>query len=207
MSEWIDLSVRINDLTLAYPGDDPLKIEWVKSFKNDGFNLSKISTTMHEGTHIDFKKHLGFEDRVTFDQFIGPANVIFLKAVHNIIKTSDILHAYQILEKKEDILIISTGHETKFNHKSYFDFPKFDNDILDFLSNNNIRLFGGDLPSFEYADEVNLQMHKDLLSRDIYIIENLKNLNKLTSHIDFIALPLSIDSLEASMVRAIGKNK
>ncbi|QWB99595.1 cyclase family protein [Mycoplasmatota bacterium] len=207
MDEWIDLSLRIDAFSMPFPGDESLKIEWKKSFDRDGYNLSILSSTMHLGTHIDFKKHvLDVEEEVDFRHFMGKANVIFLQAKNHILRTSDIIQAYQYIEHKEDILIISTGHELKINTMSYFDYPKFDKDIFRFLKENHIKLLGSDLPSFEYNESDMLDMHKDLLSHQIYLLENLCHLDKLHSHIDFIALPLSIGSIEASMVRAVAKN-
>ncbi|MFP4478438.1 MAG: cyclase family protein [Candidatus Izemoplasmatales bacterium] len=207
MGEWKDISIQINENTLPFPGDEPLKIDWVKSLNRDGYNLSILSLNMHVGTHIDYKKHvLNEEDFISFDQFIGKANVIFIEAKDHVIRTKDIKLAYQYIENKENILIISTNHEKELNKKSYFKYPKFEKSIFQFLLDNNINLLGGDLPSFEYDEGQMLTMHKDLLSHNIYLIENLRGLNQLSSHIDFMAIPLPIDGLEASMVRALAKN-
>lgn len=207
MKEWIDISIEINEKTLAFPGDNSLKMDWVKRFNQDGYNLSILSLNMHIGTHIDYKKHvLDEEDSISIDQFMGKANVIFMEPKNNLIRTNDILHAYQYIENKEDILIISTNHEKKLNTKEYFEYPKFEKSIFKFLKSNNIKLFGADLPSFEYNEDNMLDMHKDLLGHDIYLVENLCHLNSLRSHIDFIAIPLPIKDIEASMVRALAKN-
>ena len=64
-----------------------------------------------------------------------------------------------------------------------------------------------DMPSPKYENEVLMQMHKDLLSEDILIVENLTNLDKLNKHIDFLALPLKIKGLDGSLTRCIAKNR
>jgi arylformamidase len=207
MNEWIDLSLEIDKDTLPFPGDNPLKLDWEKSFDQDGYNLSILSLTMHLGTHIDYKKHvLNVEDKISHNQFMGKANVIFIEPSNHLIKTNDIIQAYQYIENKEDILIMSINHEKKLNEEAYFKYPKFEKSIFKFLMANHIRLLGADLPSFEYEEGNLLEMHKDLLNHDIYLIENLCHLDVLRSHIEFIALPLPIKTLEASMVRAIAKN-
>ncbi|MDA3932348.1 MAG: cyclase family protein [Tenericutes bacterium] len=207
MNEWIDLSLEIDKDTLPFPGDIPLKLDWEKSFDQDGYNLSILSLTMHLGTHIDYKKHvLNVEDKISHNQFMGKANVIFIEPSNHLIKTNDIIQAYQYIENKEDILIMSINHEKKLNEEAYFKYPKFEKSIFKFLMANHIRLLGADLPSFEYEEGNLLEMHKDLLNHDIYLIENLCHLDVLRSHIEFIALPLPIKTLEASMVRAIAKN-
>ena len=54
--EIVDLSVLIDDNTKPYEGDP--NIEIIRSLNDDGYNLSRVNTTMHNGTHIDIKKHM-----------------------------------------------------------------------------------------------------------------------------------------------------
>jgi len=207
MSHWINLSIDLTQSTAPFPGDKPLKLDIIKTWDKDGYNLSQVSLTMHLGTHIDYKKHvLNLEDDIKFDQFIGHANVVFIDVKNGLIRTDDIRMAYQYLEHKENMLIISTNHEQYLGTEKYWKYPKFEESISEFLKTNNISLLGADLPSYEYVDGDMLKMHQDLLSHDIYLVENLRNLNKLSSHIEFMVLPLFTKEVEASVVRAIAKN-
>lgn len=207
LKEWIDLSLDINQDTLAYPGDPKAKIAWLKTLNKDGFNVSQLEINMHLGTHIDFKKHvLNEDDDLSLEKFIGKANVIHLQALDGIIQTKDIEDVFDQFIDKEEILLISTGHSVNFGLKKYYSQPRFEKSFFDFLIKNKIKLLGADLPSFEYVNDGFLSMHKDLLSHDIYLVENLSNLSKLSKHVYFIALPLPIKGIEASLIRAIAKN-
>lgn len=204
--DWISLSLVLDEKTLAFPGDKGLKLTWDKTLDRDGYNLSNVSLGMHLGTHIDYKKHVLKVDKdEEFMPYIGDANVIFLQVKNGVIKTDDVRLAYQYIEKKAPVLIIHTGHGTKINTEDYFDYPKFDKDIIGFLKNNHIQILGTDMPSYEYKDGDMLQMHKDLLGQDIYLIENLVNLDKLSSIVDLIVLPLPIKGLEASLLNVMAK--
>ena len=207
MSEWIDLSVKIKKANLVYPGDEPLELKKVKSLSEDGFNLHQLNINMHLGTHIDFKNHVSTkENDIIFEDFLGKANVIRPEILNNVISTEDVEDKYLNLTYQERILILDLHHYYKFNTKSYYECPKFEPSIFRFLKDNNINVLGADIPDFSYFNDHELKMHKDLLKSDIYLIENLTNLSQLTSHIYLVALPLEIEGVEASLVRAIAKN-
>lgn len=205
--KWIDLSVIINQESLPYPGDPKLKINWAKSLKDDGYNISDVALNMHIGTHADFKKHvLDKHDLIKVNDFIGNANVIQINPVDHILRTQDIESNYKLIEDKESILIIASGHEKHLNTEAYYNQPKFERSFYDFLRTYNIKLIGSDLPSYEYKEESFLEMHKQLLSNNIYLIENLVNLKHLSKKVLFIGLPLPIEDIEASLIRAVAKN-
>ena len=207
MKDWIDLSIQLNEKTWPFPGDDPLKIEWMKTFENDQYRLSKVSSTMHLGTHLDFRNHV-LEEKVNLDvnQFIGRANVIFVEPKAGVIRTKDIEHAYQYIDHFEQMLLLSTNQSRFLNTAQYYEYPKFEPSILDFLKRHHINLLGADLPSFEYTEGPMLKMHQDCYRNEVYFLENLTNLERLTSHIELIVLPLPIQGIEASWVRPIARN-
>ncbi|MDY0023961.1 MAG: cyclase family protein [Candidatus Izemoplasmatales bacterium] len=207
MNEWIDLTVNVKKSNLVFPGDDNLEIKKVKNLTDDGYNLNELTLNMHIGTHIDFKSHVyAKEEELIFQDFMGKANVIRPKVIDRIISTKDIVEKYDNLYYKEKILILDLKHHPLFNSSKYYDVPRFEMSILTFLKDNNITLLGADLPTFIYKDETDLKMHKDLLKNKIHLLENLTNLDELGGHIYLLALPLNIEGMEASLVRAIAKN-
>ncbi|MFA7076074.1 MAG: cyclase family protein [Candidatus Izemoplasmatales bacterium] len=207
MSEWIDLSVRIKKGNLVFPGDQPLEITKVKNTIDDGYNLNQLNLNMHIGTHIDFKNHLySKEEDVDFENFMGKANVIKPMIIDGIVSTEDLEEKYQESKYQEKILLLDLSHAHKFNSKSYYEYVTFEPKIFKFLKENSIYLLGADLPTFAYFKETDLRMHKDLLKNGIYLLENLTNLDKLNNHVYLLSLPLKIEGVEASLVRAIAKN-
>lgn len=207
IGDWIDLSLQLDESTMPFPGDAPLRIKRLKSIEEDGYFLSELSSSMHIGTHLDFKTHVLKESEdLSFDAFIGRANVIYVTPRQGVVRTKDIEMAYQYIENKESMLLISTNRADMVNTKAYFNYPKFEPAIIEFLNKNKIKLLGADLPSFEYTEGDLLNMHRDCLGQGTYLLENVMQLNCLSSHIELVILPLPIKGLEASLVRPIAKN-
>jgi len=193
---------------LPYPGDEGLKIWKTKDIRDDGYNMNQLSLNMHLGTHIDFKSHVfDYKARVTdFTRFIGKANVI-KPFIHNgVVDTLDLTSKLEKMKYLEKILILDLSHARNLNKEDYYSYPRFSKDIISVLKDYSINVLGADIPSFDYQAEKSLQMHKDLLSNDIYVVENLVRVDELKEHVFFIALPLKIEGLEASMTRAIARN-
>ncbi|MDT8337461.1 MAG: cyclase family protein, partial [Candidatus Izemoplasmatales bacterium] len=173
----------------------------------DGYNLHQLYLNMHIGTHIDFKNHVyAKEEEINFEKFMGKANVIKPNIVQGVILTSDLENKYHQQKYKERILLLDLNHGNKFNTKAYYEHAIFEPSIYNFLKENNITLLGADIPNFSYHHELDLKMHKDLLKSGIHLLENLTNIDKLNDHVYILALPLNIESIEASLVRAIAKN-
>lgn len=207
MSEWIDLSVLIDKNYIGYPGDDPIKCDKTKDSKRDNFTLIKVTTDMHKGTHLDAPMHMFSAgksvEQININKVMGIGTVIRPKIKNGIIQTNDIKAKYIY---KNRILLLSLDHEKYLNTKAYYEQPKFETSILDFLLENKINVIGFDLPSPEYYSGDSLAMHRDLLSNKILIYENLCNLDKLEENFEFIGLPLKIKGLEASLCRCVARN-
>ncbi len=209
MSEWIDLSVAISDKYLVYPGDEALAIRQTRDLKNDGYNLNQLYLNMHIGTHVDFPSHvveLKIKEEIDFNCFIGKANIIKPEVVNNVVSTKDLESKYYKLLNREKILLLDLNKAGQINTNEYYDQIVFEPLILDFFLKNEITTLGADIPSFAYVNDDNLLMHKDLLGNNIFLIENLTNLHLLKPHFYFIGLPLKIENVEASLIRAIAKN-
>jgi|AntAceMinimDraft_18_1070375.scaffolds.fasta_scaffold00195_6 arylformamidase len=207
MNKWIDLTILLDKNYLQYPGDVPFKVEEERVFSKDNFNMKRITTNMHIGTHIDAPKHVldlgeGIES-IDINQVIGKAIVLEPRITNGVINTLDIINQYDTDYK---IVIIKTNHTEYLNTDKYYDYPAFNRDVLNFLIKNNIDVIAFDMPSPKYVDEELLEMHKDLLSRNILIVENLTNLSKLDKCVDFIALPLKIQGFDGSLIRCVAKN-
>ena len=74
-----------------------------------------------------------------------------------------------------------------------------------FLVRMNIKMVGMDMPS---PDKYPFEIHKMLLSNNIYIIENMTNLDKLleTDGFEVYAFPLRINA-DSSIARAVARVK
>ncbi|HPJ24513.1 MAG TPA: cyclase family protein, partial [Bacillota bacterium] len=193
MNKWIDLSVTLDNSFLVYPGDDPIGFTAVKAIERDEYNLQKMTTSMHVGTHMDAMKHVLGDgqsiDSADVNQFIGKARVLRPRVVNGVISTEDIANG---LMGNQKILILDTRHSVYLNRKEYYNQPKFEKGVVDVLVEHEIQVIGFDLPSPEYVNGHFLNMHRDLMNHGIYIIENLTNLEQLDDVVDFIGLPLNV---------------
>jgi kynurenine formamidase len=207
MNEWIDLTILVDDLLPSYPGDKDILITEEFNLSNAGFNLLRIETNMHKGTHLDAKKHVfpveeGVES-IDINKMIGKALVIRPVIENGTIKTKSIIDNYN---EGYQILILDLSWGKLLYEPTYFNHPTFERDILTFLLDNKINVIGFDIPSPCYDKELEFEMHKDLLKNDITIIENLTNLESLDKVVDFICLPLKIKGFDGSFVRCVAKN-
>ena len=208
MSEWIDITVLIDNDYVVYPGDKDIHYDNPKTIEQDGYNLKSFETSMHVGTHLDVKKHVfnhkeGIEV-LDINKFIRKATVLKPIIENGIIRTSDIIQQYR---KANKILLLNCDFSKKWNTPEYFSPPKFERDIVPFLIKNKIEIIGFDIPSPEYIDGDFLDMHRELLGNNILIIENLTNLDKLEEECDFIGLPLKMKGFDGSMLRCVAKNE
>lgn len=207
MEKWIDLTILLDDLYLEYPGDVPFRVEEERTFKVDNFNMKRLTTNMHIGTHIDSPRHVlnkGYSiEGIDINQVIGEAIVLEPRIINGVIRTEDLISQYYGDYK---IVIIKTNHSQYLNTEKYYDYPVFERDVLNFLVSNSINVIAFDMPSPKYLNEELLDMHKDLLSRNILIVENLTNLDKLDKCVDFVALPLKIKGFDGSLIRCVAKN-
>lgn len=207
LEKWIDLTVLIDENYLEYPGDIPFSITKEKEFQSDGLNMARLNTNMHVGTHLDAPKHaldtnLGIES-IDINKLINKAQVITPTIKDNIILTSSISQQYT---KGYTIILLNLEFTKYLNTPKYFDFPRFERSILEFFKQHHIEVIGFDMPSPLYEDETLMEMHKDLLSHHMTILENLTNLSILTRYVDLIALPLKIKGLDGSLIRCVAKN-
>ncbi|WP_456371573.1 cyclase family protein [Methanocaldococcus sp.] len=186
--------MKILDLTqplinFPYPGDPELKIT---EKKVGNFIISEIIIGSHLGTHIDYPKHIGLENKICFEDGIikGRCKCVSLKSLqkNNLDNFLDC-----------EILLIYSGFSKYWARKEYFE--KIPNiPFLDSIIDSFIRCVGIDACTIGGYEE-----HKKLLSNNILIIENLnENLKFLINkEFYFLGLPLKIYNIDASPIRCI----
>jgi len=206
MNEYIDLTVTLSKNYLPYPGDAPIGFKQVKTIDADGYNLTRIETGMHIGTHIDARKHIlpdgeGIES-LEINELIGQARVLRPTVFDGVISSGDIIEG---LIGDETILLLDLKHTSKLNTDAYYEQPRFLPGIVPYLAAAKIKVIGFDIPSPEYVSGDFLDMHRDLMKAGIHIIENLTNLELLTPVVDFIGLPLKIEGMDGSLMRCVAK--
>ncbi len=76
--------------------------------------------------------------------------------------------------------------------------------VEDKIDQNRINLVGIDSPSIDLGTDTSFTIHKILSRNNILIVENLTNLNKITSkEFIFTIFPLKLKNATGSPVRAV----
>jgi kynurenine formamidase len=201
----IDLSQTIVNRMQVYPGDEPPMLHQTHTIGFDGYSNYLITTGMHVGTHIDGPAHmLDGKDTINEykpDSFIGKGCII---DISNIPQFDD----SEIVKAKAsgyDILLFYTGYGLLYGTYQYLSaYPVISEQVAHTIAEIGIKLVGVDSLSLDMQP---FNTHKALFEKNIFIAENLLNLDKLLSCKDFniIALPLKIraDSALARVVAVV----
>jgi len=201
----IDLSNPIIDIMLAYPGDEPARLEKINDFARDGFNNFRFTSGMHTGTHIDGPMHMTksqcFIDELPLEQLIGRGCFLNAVGMKVISCTPEVTSAIV----PESIVLIYTGFGKQFGSEEYYrDHPVVSMELAQFLVQQRIKMVCFDSPS---PDKHPHDIHSYLLKNSVLIAENLISMEKLLTikKFEIIAFPLRIhaDSSPARIVARI----
>ena len=202
--KYIDLSYELDNGIPVYPGDDGVTLVQVKRLAEDHYNAYALSTGLHSGTHIDCPMHLLDSSAMMADYplelFAGRGCLLDARSGVDI----DYMEEYDKLVRKGDIVLILTGMDLYYGSEKYYSgHPVVTERLAHFLVSREIRMLGMDMPSPDYPP---FPVHKSLLGKGIFILENLTGLEKLLEFKDFevIAAPLKICA-EAGLTRAFAR--
>lgn len=180
----------------SYSEEESFKKENLYNVKADGYNVSSLYLSTHTGTHIDVPRHI-FENGYTLDEFdtkkfIGNAYIIDCRNLGVI--DLEVLEKYKDNILICDYLILKTGWENYFNSDKYFlGYPTLTYEASNFLGNiKSLTGIGIDCISIDSENSEDLFNHKNLLSKNKIIIENLCNLDSLDNLFEVIIAPLKI---------------
>jgi arylformamidase len=195
--------MTINEEMMVYKNREEKKpkIKQVNFFEKQGNYESLLTMNLHTGTHIDYPLHM-LKDGLTsasenLKALIGKAKVFDLLEVNDHISETDL----KTLNIEENDFVL---FKTKNSLKETFDFNfiYLDESGAEYLKDKKIRGVGIDGLGIERAQENN-PTHKILLSNNIIILEGLRLKEIIEDEYEMYCLPLKIDKVEASPVRAI----
>jgi kynurenine formamidase len=208
----IDLTLTISESIPSFPGSPtPQFISW-SNLKEDGYNLELLFLSSHTGTHMDAPYHFAKNGQkihqISLDRLIGKATIIKLhKTKNTTITKSDIT----LFEKKNGTIpnrssvFFFTGWQKNLKKNNYFtENPGLAISAAKYLASKKINLVGIDSPSIDLGKDESFSVHHILLKNNILIVENLANLNKISSNeFNFTILPLKLKDATGSPVRAV----
>lgn len=170
-----------------YPGDEPPRLKAVHRMKDgESYNLTRLETSMHAGTHVDAPLHFIADGNdiasLPLAQFVGDCVVLTVP------KTP--LDAMYFMKRPfaPRILLHGEGQLTE--------------SAIGYLYNQGCLLIGTDKQSIgSYSDE--LSVHVALLGYGVAVLENLDLRNVPDGTYTLYAAPLKISGAEGAPCRAI----
>ncbi len=204
MSDWIDVSMPLQNGMTVWPGDAPPLFEqtaWIE--KGDLCNVTRMNVSVHTGTHMDAPRHFlrngAGMDALPLAAVIGPARVI---ETRNAVAVQP-GELPQDLRPGERLLL-----KTPNSGRNLLDLP-FAEDFV-FISQEAARLMakagvqtvGVDYLSVGGFRKDLLETHEILLESGIWIIEGLDLRHIEPGGYELACLPLKIIGCDGAPARA-----
>ena len=211
MPKLIDLSHPLEHEQLNFPLDPKISVVVHNTVANIGYNITQISLSTHQGTHLDAPFHF-YDDGKTIDQmrleqFYGPATLVDLAPGSRLNpKTPLTLEMFKPHAEKFQAgakVIYRTGWNHMFGRPEFFsDFPALTLEAARWMADRNIGLLGMDTPtpSTDWKECHHILLKKGV---EIVIVEALTNLEQLPPQFIFIGFPLNIKGRDGAPIRAV----
>jgi arylformamidase len=210
-SRIVDLSYRVSDDMVVYPGMERPVFRCVYRVNSEGANLTKMSMMVHTGTHVDAPKHFLDDspgiDELPLDRLYGRARMFRFRQAPagQEITLSDVMASGFDMEEG-GIFVLSTGIERcagtpEYNRR----FPLPSTDLLEWLVGKKIRAYMTDAPAIDPVNTKDSSKHHLILGAGIPIVENLCNLESLPEDRYYLifALPIKLGGREGAPCRAV----
>ncbi|MBI2355957.1 MAG: cyclase family protein [Candidatus Doudnabacteria bacterium] len=198
--EYVDLTHTFKVGMPVHPGDPQPTLKQFNTIEEHGYSDFEVRTGMHVGTHMDGPAHMIAGGRKLYEippeKFFGKG---FLVDARNKNIGPELLEGV----RAGDIVLVFTGWANKFGQVGYYkDYPVLTEEFAQKLIELKVNAVGVDTSS---PDAPPYNIHKILLVKEILIIENLTNLEKLLNQqFEVIALPMKLDA-DSALVRVVAK--
>lgn len=206
----IDVSVRVAPGTPEWPGDTPYACGWTARLAGGAaVNLSAITLSPHVGTHADAPLHVrdGWpaSGALPLDAFVGPAVVVDVAALDGEIAYETLAAAARAQEVAlggTSRLLLRTGR-TIAGGRFPDAWPWLAPACVERLCADGLVLLGVDAPSVDGRESKDLAAHHALFGGGAWNLENLDLRAAAPGRYELLALPLSLDGLDAAPARAV----
>jgi arylformamidase len=201
-----DISLPIESSMMVYK-EKPEKIPQFQVQNNldqGGSYETTLSMNLHTGTHMDFPLHMQ-KDGKTSTGF-NPSRLI---TEVRVIDCGDVVVIDEKFLAKQNIAkgyFILLKTKNSFSQTFLFDFPYLSESGARYCVQQNLQGVGIDALGIE-RDQPGHQTHHQLMNHDILILEGLRLQAVPAGIYQMIALPISIQGMDALPVRAILRTK
>ena len=207
----IDISQPVNSKSACFPGDVPFSKEVTLTYKDSGIvNLTAFKMSPHVGTHADAPNHMkgeledpgGCASDLPLSSFIGKAQVLDLSPLTRAIKPDDVLAHFEPDERLPERILFKTRHHIRYDVFED-DYAYVSVELAELLSDHSVKLIELYTPFVDHIDSKTLDAHAVLLKGGLTWLENLDLSRAQAGIYQLVALPLKMEELEASPVRAV----
>ena len=192
-----DLTVPISGALPTYPSDPAIKIDdWSKLADGAGANVSSLCFGAHTGTHVDAPAHFieGAKkvESLDLEVLIGEAQVIDVPEDRTTIEERFVMA--NVEEGTARVLFKTRNSAFWVGEKADFrtDFTHLELKAAQWLVKQGVRLVGIDYLSIEKFGAKDHEVHRELLSHEVIILEGLNLTNVPPGHYELICLPLRL---------------
>lgn len=208
--KWIDLTHTLHENMPLYPGTDKPTFEAFGPKADDGFQITWYKLQSHMGTHMDAPTHY-FRSGPSLDQldvsaFIGNAVKIDVRHITQNIEISDLLPYEQAIRDTKFVMLWS-GWDQYYGTENYLqNFPTLSVEAAQWLVTTGTTGLVMDMISADPVSSTEFEIHQILLSNNLLIVENLKNLCDLPRPIcELFMLPLKYLNADGAPIRAVAR--
>lgn len=198
-----DISPALSAAIPVWPGDTPFSAETTWEIA-DGcpVHVSRITLSTHTGAHCDAPSHYDTQgesiDAVALTPYLGTCRVISCLGV-TAVAPHHIAHALDNLPPR--VLLRTYASAPRQDWDSQF--PSVAAATIDLLAARGAILIGIDTPSLDPQDSKTLDAHHAVRRHRMAILEGIVLDHVLDGDYELIALPLKLQGLDASPVRAV----
>jgi arylformamidase len=199
-----DISQRLRAELPVWPGDSVFDLSVTAAVsQGSSVTLHKISLSTQSGTHAECSRHVRDDapslDELDLSAFVGECELRDVSAARDRVVLSEVIDR---LPSKLERVLLRTMRTPNWNQWPS-GFTAIDPDLIDALAARGCRLIGTDAPSIDPETCKALRAHHAAHRAGMAILEGLVLDGLDEGRYELIALPLPIDGVEATPVRAV----
>jgi arylformamidase len=203
----IDVSLPLDALTPAWPGDPAFALDALYTVAQDGVAVSRLTLGSHTGTHVDAPAHLqpggATVDALSLERLCGPAWVAHLPTTTHI--TADDLVRAAIPDDCRRLLLRTGNSDRGLLRAAAFDpnYTALTADAAAYLASRGLWLVGIDALSVDAFYAEDLPAHRALLGSGIIVVEGLDLDAAAPGSYWLACLPLRLVGADGAPARAV----
>jgi len=200
-----DITLRLDDDVLLYPGDTPPRVRRLCSLEDGAaVTASELDMPCHVGTHVDAPAHFILGGKNVSDYplvaFFGPATVVHVSDARLV--TAEELRSRGI--QRNQHVLLKTQNSARLGKR------KFDpehvylaRDAAEYLASLNPLSVGFDYYSVDASSGAELPIHRFFAKQELLVYVCLDLRSVPLGAYSFYGLPLRLQNVEGSPVRAM----